>query len=183
MPRPPAIILAREELQHQAIDLGRVLVGGPVAASGNAVHVERADGLADLADQEVRGPEGGIVALAPEEPDSTGEPGKVTQQRPARAHLAAVEASSTDAVRLDIDRLLGDAPRIAEHVDEQVVATDLPEQPLVVAGLPIAPDGPFAEASWREAGGRDQTQMRHSRSQAPGEMRGDGPAEREPGEP
>src|SRR5438445_13254576 len=41
---------AREELQHHAIDLGRVLVRRPVAGPGDPVRVERTDGLADLAD-------------------------------------------------------------------------------------------------------------------------------------
>src|SRR4030095_3779638 len=67
---PPS---AREKLQHQAIDLGGVLVGGPVPGAGNAVEVERTHGLADLPDQEIGGPELRVVALAPQETDLAGE--------------------------------------------------------------------------------------------------------------
>src|SRR5713101_2709092 len=122
--------LAREELQQQAIDLGGVLVRGPVAGPGNPVHVERAHGLADLANQQICGPERGIVALTPEQPDPTAELREVAQERPAAAHLAAVEAGPADARGLDVHRVLGDAILLAKHVDEQVVAADLPEERL-----------------------------------------------------
>src|SRR4030095_13355866 len=91
---------AREELQHQPVAPGGVLVRGPVPGAGNPMHVERADGLADLADQEGGGPELGIVPLAPEKSDPTAgasELREVGQQCPAAAHLAAVEARSADA--------------------------------------------------------------------------------------
>src|SRR5947209_3897502 len=158
---------SREELQHQAVDLGGVLVRGPVARSGNPVHVERANGRADLADEQVRGPKRGIVALTPEQPDPTGgsgchatfpEVGQVVQERSAAADLPAVEAGATDAGGLNVQRVLGDAGRIAEHVDEQVVAADLAEEPLVVAGLPVAPGRPVPKAARGEATGRDQAQ-------------------------
>src|SRR3989441_3803113 len=137
----------REELQHQAIDLWGVLVRRPVAGPWNPVHVERSDGRADLADQEIRRPEGRVVALAPEQPEPTGEPGQVAQERPAAAHLAAVEARSTNTVGLEVYGLLGDAGRIAEHVDEQVVAADLAEELLVVPRLLVAPGRTLAEAA------------------------------------
>src|SRR4029450_411011 len=44
--------VAREELDQQAIDLGRVLVRRPVAGRGNPVQVEVAHRPANLADQE-----------------------------------------------------------------------------------------------------------------------------------
>src|SRR2546421_8177507 len=173
--------LARQKLQNQAIHFRRVLVGGPVAGLGNSVHVERADGLADLADQETGGAERGIVALAPEQADATLQSREVAEERPAGADLAAVEAGATHTGGLDVHGLLGDARRVAQHVDEQVVATDLAEQRLVVAGLLVAADRPLAEAARRKAAGRDEAQVRHARPQPQGEVRGDGPAEREAG--
>src|SRR2546426_11365918 len=101
-----SLVSAREKRQHQAIHLGRVLVRGPVAGLGNPVHVEYADGLADLADQELGGAEGGIVALAPEQADATPESREVAEERPAGADLAAVEAGATDTGGLDVHRLL-----------------------------------------------------------------------------
>src|SRR5439155_151231 len=118
--------LAREKLQHQAIHLGRVLVRGPVAGLGNPVHVEHADGAANLADQELGGAECGIVALAPEQADATAESREVAEERPAGADLAAVEAGATHTAGLDVHGLLGDARGGAQHVDEQVVAPVLP---------------------------------------------------------
>src|SRR5688572_30342822 len=117
------------------------------------MQIERADGLADLADQQAGGAERGVVALAPQQPDSTGEVGEVGQEGAAAAYLAAVEAGTTDPLGLDVHRLLGDAGRVAEHVDEQVVAADLAEQALVVPGLLVATDRPLAEATRREAAG------------------------------
>src|ERR1044072_717523 len=58
---PPS---AREEIQHQTIALGGVLVGGPVSRVGNAVQVERAHGLPNLPDQKIGRPELRVVALA-----------------------------------------------------------------------------------------------------------------------
>src|SRR6185369_8644934 len=138
---------AREEVQHQAIDLGCVLVRGPVAGPGNPVQVEGADGLPDLADQEIRRAERRVVALAPQQPNATAEVGEIVQERAAAAHLAAVEAGAPHAVDLDVDRLLGEAGRVAEHVHQQVVTTDLAEEALVVAGLLVAADRPVAEAT------------------------------------
>src|SRR5262245_25609551 len=147
---PASLLSAREELQHQAVDFGGVLVRRPVAGAGNAVHVERADRLADLADQELSRSELGVVPLAPEEADparGVAKLGEVAEERPAAAHLAAVEAGPADAVDLDVERLLADAPGIAEHVDEQVVPANLAEQPLVVPGFLVAPGRPVAEAA------------------------------------
>src|SRR5919106_3001030 len=174
---------ARKELQHQAIDLAGVLVRGPVAGPRDAAQVERADGSADLADQQVGGSERRIVALAPEQPNPTAELSEVAQERTAAAHLAAVEAGSSDARGLDVYRLLADARRVAEHVDEQVVTADLAEALLVVPGVPVAAGRPLAEASRGEAAGGDQAQVRHPWTEPPGEVRGDRAAEREPGEP
>src|SRR3989442_3997821 len=124
---PTGSWLAREELQHQAVHLGRVLVGGPVPGPGDPVHVERADGLADLADQQMGGPKRGIVALAPEEPDSTAELSEVAEERPAGADLAAVEAGATNAAGLDVHGLLRHPRRVPEQVYEQDVAAESPE--------------------------------------------------------
>src|SRR6266536_2632526 len=104
-PRSSSKRSAREELQHQPVDLGRVLVRGPVAGARNPVEVEGADGLPDLADQEVRGTERRIVALAPEEPDPAAQHAEVAQQRAAAADFAAIEAALSDAVDLDVERL------------------------------------------------------------------------------
>src|SRR5205823_2017818 len=79
-PEPP---ISLEKLPHQAIDLVRVLVGGPVAGARNPVHVERADRLTDLADQEIGGPERGVVLLTPEQSNATGELREVAEERPA----------------------------------------------------------------------------------------------------
>src|SRR5438105_3119785 len=136
-----------EKLQHQAIDLVRVLVGRPVAGARNPVHVERADRLTDLADQEIGGPERGVVLLTPEQSNAAGELCEVAEERPAAAHLAAVEAGTPDAVRLDVERVLGDARRIAQHVDEQVVTADLTEERFVVTGVLVASRRPLAEAA------------------------------------
>src|SRR5262245_55272955 len=116
---PPS---GRKKLEHQPVHLVGVLVRGPVPGPGNPMHVERADRRADLADQQVGRTERGVVLLAPEQADAAVELREIAQQRAAAAHLAAVEARAADAVRLDVERLVGDAGRIAEHVDEQVVA-------------------------------------------------------------
>src|SRR3989442_1156022 len=138
-PRPSSTRLAREELQHPAVHFCGVLVRGPVTGGGNPVDVERADGGANLADQEIGGAERGVVPLAPQEPDPAGELGEIAQERAAAAHLAAVEARAADAVGLDVDGLFGDVGRIAEHVHEQVVAADLAEKPPLVPPPPLAP--------------------------------------------
>src|SRR6266498_5452573 len=173
---------AREELQHEAIHFGGVLVGGPVAGPGNAVQVEGADGPADLADQEVGGSELRVVALAPEETYLAGELREVAEQGAAGAHLAAVEAGAPDAISLDVEGVLRDARGIAQHIDEQVVAADLPEERLVVSRFPVTPRGPLPEGPRRESGRRDEAEMRHARGETTGEVGGDGRAEGEPGE-
>src|SRR5262245_20658687 len=111
------------------------------------MQVERAHRAPDLADQQARRAERGVVALTPQQPDPTGQPGQVAEQRPAPAHLAAVEAGAPDALRLDVDRLLGDARRVAQHVDEQIVTTDLPEARVGVARRPVASCGPLSETA------------------------------------
>ena len=63
-----------------------------MSGRGNPVHVERAHGLADLADQELRRPELGVVALAPEKADparTATELGEIAEECAAPAHLAA----------------------------------------------------------------------------------------------
>src|SRR5207245_5930843 len=97
------------------------------------------------------------------------------------AHLAAVEAGATDILDLDVHGLLAHARGIAQHVDEQVVAADLAESRLVVARLLVALRRPVAEAPRGEAAGRDQAQVCHPARSPPGQVRGDGAAEREPG--
>src|SRR5256885_17150381 len=104
------------------------------------------------------GPKRGIVALAPEEPDSTAELSEVAEERPAGADLAAVEAGATNAAGLDVHGLLGDARRILEHVDEQVVAADLAEARLVLTPLLVAPGRARARAAPPKAPGRDATE-------------------------
>ena len=61
--------LAREKLQHQAIHLGRVLVRGPVAGLGNPVHVEHADGVANLNRRASRAKVATFAALTPLQQD------------------------------------------------------------------------------------------------------------------
>src|SRR6266542_6827833 len=173
---------AREELQHEVIHLGGVLVGGPGAGPGNAVQVEGADGLADLPDEELGGSELRVVALAPEETDLARERGQVAEQGAPAAHLAAVEAGAPDTIGLDVQSVLRDARGVAQHIDEQVVAADLPEERLVVSRLPVAPGGPLPERSRRESGRRDEAEMRHARGEPTGEVGGDGRPEGEAGE-
>src|SRR5437870_2039349 len=111
------------------------------------MEIEVGHGGADLADQHIRWTKRRVVALAPEQSNPTAgrtpltlrhEVREIVEQRPAATDLATVEPRVPHAVRLDVDRLLGDARRIAEHVDQQVVAADLAEQRIVVAGLSVA---------------------------------------------
>src|SRR3989442_8138976 len=113
------------------------------------------------------GPKRGIVPLAPQQPDPTPESGEVAEERPAGADLAAVEAGSTNAAGLDVHGLLGDARRILEHVDEQVVAADLAEQGLLVARLLVAPGRALAEAAQRKTAGGDHAHVRDPRARPP----------------
>ena len=99
-----------------------------MAGRGNPVQVEVAHGPADLADQEPSRAKGRVVSLAPEQADLALEMCEIVQQRAAAAHLTTVEARAADVVDLDVQRVLVDAGLIAEHVDEQVVATNLAEQ-------------------------------------------------------
>src|SRR4029453_17788330 len=96
--------VAREELDQQTIDLGRVLVRRPVAGGGNPVQVEAAHGLADLADQKRRGAKDRVVSLAPQQADLALEMREIIQQRAAAAHLATVEARAADVVDLDVQQ-------------------------------------------------------------------------------
>src|SRR5438552_4917170 len=81
---------AREEFQHQAVHVRRVLVGAPVAGARHAMDVQRpADSRADLADQQIGGAERGVVARAPEHAKLAAQRREVAEQRPARAPLAA----------------------------------------------------------------------------------------------
>src|SRR6516164_1554411 len=111
--------------------------------------------------------------MAPQRADPARELGEIAQERTAGADFAAVEARATHAVGLNVDRLFCDAGRVAQHVHEQVVATDLAEEALVVPGFLVAPDRPLAEAARGEAAGGDQAQMAHALSEPPGEARGD----------
>src|SRR2546425_3414276 len=99
------------------------------------------------------GPKRGIVALAPQQPDPTAELSEVAEERPAGADLAAVEAGATNAAGLDVHGLLGDARRILEHVDEQVVAADLAEARPLATRLLVAPEPALARAAQRKAAG------------------------------
>src|SRR5512144_2076535 len=176
---------AAEELQQQPVDLGGVLVGRPVAGLRDAMQVEAGDGGLDLADQQARGPERGVVALAPQQADPPSAPRhlrEIAEQRAAAADFSTIEARSSHAVHLDVDRLLGDARRIAQHVDQQVVAADLAEEPLVAARLSVAADGPLPELAHREAAGRDEGEVAHPRPQPPGHVGRDRGPEREAGE-
>src|SRR2546425_12929033 len=87
-PRPSSTRLAREELQHPAVHFCGVLVRGPVTGGGNPVDVERADGGANLADQEIGGGGSGGRPLPPQKRDPAGELGRDapgTSRPPARA--------------------------------------------------------------------------------------------------
>src|SRR5688572_27785204 len=79
---PGAPHVTIKKLQHQAIDLSRVLIGRPVPRPRNPVHVERADRLTDLADQQIGGPERRVVLFTPQQPDATGELRQVAEERP-----------------------------------------------------------------------------------------------------
>src|SRR3989442_3577346 len=125
------------------------------------------------------GPKRGIVPLAPQQPDPTPESGEVAEERPAGADLAAVEAGSTNAAGLDVHGLLGDARRILEHVDEQVVAADVAEQGLGVARLLVSPERALAAAPQRKAAGRDETKDGHTRTGPQSEVSGERTAEQE----
>src|SRR5262245_31786497 len=173
---------AREELDQPAVDLGRALVRRPVAGPGDAVQIQRTHGRADLADEERRGAERRVVPLAPEHAQLASQLREIAEQRAAAADLAAVEARAADVVDLDVECLLADAGRIAQHVDQQVVTADLAEEGGIVAGLTIAADRPLAKAARGEAARRDQGEVSHPRPEAPGQVRGDGAAEREAGE-
>src|SRR3984893_14111052 len=176
-----ALLSAREELEHQPVALAGVLVGRPVAGPGDAMEIEVADHAADLSDEDIGGAKRGIVPHAPQQPHAGLEAREIVQEGPASADLSAVEARVAHAVRLDVHGLLGHAGGIAQHVDEKVVAADLPEEPLVVARLAVAARGPLAERARREARRRDQAQVGDAGPEAPRQVRGDGPAEREPG--
>src|SRR5215468_2921109 len=102
------------------------------------MHIEGADGAADLLDQEVGGTEWEVVSFAPEHAHLATDAREITEKRAAAADFPAVEARMADAVRVDVDGLLGDAGGIAQHVDEQVVAADLAEEFLVVSRLAVA---------------------------------------------
>src|SRR3989442_14167299 len=71
-PRPSSTRLAREELQHPAVHFCGVLVRGPVTGGGNPVDVERADGGANLADQEIGGGGSGGGPPAPHQTEPAG---------------------------------------------------------------------------------------------------------------
>src|SRR5262245_54393702 len=160
-----------KELQHQAVDRGGALEGRPVAGPGNPVNVECATHrLPNLPEQEVGGPERGIVALAPQHPDPATELTQIVQERSPAAHLAAVESGVAYTVGLDVHRFLGGTRGIAEHVDQEVVAADLAEERVVPLGALVAPGRPVAEASGGEARGRDQTQVGYPGREAPGEV-------------
>src|SRR5262245_59770853 len=144
------------------------------------MHVQRADRVADLADEQIGRTERRVVSLAPQQANATGEMGEIVEQRPPAAHLAAVESRPAHQVDLDVERLLSDARLVAQHVHEQVVAADLAKQLRVVTGCPVALRGAIAEATCREAAGRDQTEMGDPRAEATGQIGRDRPAEREP---
>src|SRR6266581_3131486 len=176
-----ALLSAREELEHQPVDLVGVLVGRPVAGRGNAMEIEMADHAADLSDEEIGGTKRRIVPHAPQQAHAAIEAREIVQEGPASADLPAVEARVAYAVRLDVHGLLGDAGGIAQHVDEEVVAADLPEKLLIIARLAVAARGPLAEGARREARGRNETQVGDAGPEAPRQVRGNGPAEGESG--
>src|SRR2546425_6289411 len=147
-----ALLSAREELEHQPVDLAGVLVGRPVAGRGNAMEIEIADHAADLSDEEIGGAKRRIVPHAPQQAHAAIEAREIVQEGPASADLPAVEARVAHAVRLDVHGLLGHARGIAQHVDEKVVAADLPEEPLIVVRLAGAARGALAEGA--RGGGR-----------------------------
>src|SRR5690242_14626401 len=117
------------------------------------MHVDAGRGLADLADQQARRTKRRIVTLAPEQPQPAAQRREIAEQGAAGADLAAVEARAMHAPRLNIHGLVVDARGIAQHVDEQIVAANLAEELLVVAGLSVAARGPVAEAASRETAG------------------------------
>jgi len=99
----------------------------------------------------------------PEQADATPESSEVAKERPAGADLAAVEAGATDTGGLDVHGLLGDARRVAQHVDEQGLWRRSRGTASRRRRLLVAADRPLAEAARREARGRDEAQVRHTR--------------------
>src|SRR4029077_1798595 len=102
----------------------------------------------DLADQQLGRPERGVVVLAPQQADLPAPPrdlGQVAEQGAAGADLPAVEAGSAYALDLDVERLLGHAGLVAQHVHQQVVAADLAEEAVVAARFLVALDRPLPE--------------------------------------
>src|SRR5438876_4641678 len=87
-----ALLSAREELEHQPVDLAGVLVGRPVAGRGNAMEIEIADHAADLSDEEIGGAKRRIVPHAPHQPTPPTEATETVKESPAPPTLPAVEA-------------------------------------------------------------------------------------------
>src|SRR5713226_3567896 len=122
-----------------------------------------------------------MVPHAPQHAKAALQAREIVEERSAPADLSAIEAGVTDGVRLDVDGVVGDARRVAQHVDEEVVAANLPEEPLIVARLAVAARGSLGKGARRESGGRDEAQVGYAWPEAPRQVRGNGPAEREPG--
>src|SRR5581483_10988362 len=97
--RARAASIACEELQHQPVDLRRVLVRRPVSGGRDAMDVGRAaNGGADLVEQQIGGAKRRVVADAPQHADRARGLGQIAEQRTTGAHLAAVEPRATYAL-------------------------------------------------------------------------------------
>src|SRR3989442_3184241 len=83
-----ALLSAREELEHQPVDLAGVLVGRPVAGRGNAMEIEIADHAADLSDEEIGGAERRNSPHPPQPAPAAIQPRRNVLERPPLADLS-----------------------------------------------------------------------------------------------
>src|SRR2546430_14733106 len=100
-----ALLSAREELEHQPVDLAGVLVGRPVAGRGNAMEIEIADHAADLSDEEIGGAKRRNVPPPPQQAHAATQARGHVQEGPPSPHLSAGVARVARAGRLGVHGL------------------------------------------------------------------------------
>lgn len=125
------------------------------------MQVEIAHDRANLIQLVGRRAMGGIVLLTPQHAEFTGHAGEIGGQGAATAHFAAVEPGVAYAIGLDVNGFFRDTFRRAQHVDEQIVSADFPEQHFVVASGSVTAGWPISVGLRRQAGSGDQAEMRH----------------------
>src|SRR2546426_12845141 len=104
-----ALLSAREELEHQPVDLAGVLVGRPVAGRGNAMEIEIADHAADLSDEEIGGGKRRNGPHAPQQAPAGLEAPRLAQAGPAPAEHPPGVARGAHTARLGYDAPPADA--------------------------------------------------------------------------